>query len=212
MNANPNGFDDGFNHFQHHNFSVDGLDAVDISNWHLPMEKLSPRSQQRMHFFPHEAQFIEPYPHQEEHPHAAPADGLGFEPRFHAVFLQYVQHHPGIMIDPSQPLLRMCLDNLIPFCCWTRDNPTTSAWVRNALFESVDLRPEVRNGIALVLIYTFSAAKAAVKTNNMSMFSILQDPEDGFGIVNKTSLKVYNDPYNCFAFIKVLLVSPIIAL
>ena len=69
--------------------------------------------------------------------------------------------------------------------------------------ENLDLRPEVRNGLALIVIYVFSAAKKYLGSKSTDMFAVLLDSESGLGIVNKTSLKIYNDPFNYFAFIKV---------
>ena len=34
------------------------------------------------------------------------------------------------------------------------------------------------------------------------MFLVLQEPDTGLGIVNKTSLKIYNDPFCFFSFLK----------
>ena len=55
----------------------------------------------------------------------------------------------------------------------------------------------------MILIYTLSTAKAksSGKTDS-DMFSVLQDAESGLGIVNKTSLKIYNDPFSYFTFLK----------
>lgn len=95
--------------------------------------------------------------------------------------------------------MALCLDFLIPLCCWCR-NPIKTSWIRAILEDNPDLRPEVRNGMAMIVIYTLSAAKA--KHLRSEMFLILQDAHSGLGIVNKTSLKIYNDPYNYFSFIK----------
>eukprot|EP01034_Spumella_vulgaris_P022610 gene22610-28746_t len=76
-----------------------------------------------------------------------------------------------------------------------------NAWIRQVLDDNVDLRPEVRNGLSMVLIYALSTAKATQLTD-IDMFGILQDNDTGLGIVNKTSLKIYNDPYNYFNFLK----------
>jgi hypothetical protein len=35
------------------------------------------------------------------------------------------------------------------------------------------------------------------------MFTVLMKAESGMGIVNKTSLKIYSDPFGYFNFIKV---------
>lgn len=108
-------------------------------------------------------------------------------------------------------LMTLCLNNLLTFSNWARDS-ANSEYIRTALFENQDLRPEVRNGLAMILVYTFSAALShdmkanSSSTNNLSnlidMFGIISKPEIGMGIMNKTSLKIYSDPFGYFNFIK----------
>lgn len=127
-----------------------------------------------------------------------------FEPRFMQVFQQYQQFlkesgHPDIAV--TDHLVSLCLEHMIPFCFWARKNASTTSWIKATLDDSPDLRPEVRNGISAILIYCFAAAQAKARTDS-DMFLTLQDSETGLGIVNKTSLKIYNDPFNYFNFVK----------
>jgi hypothetical protein len=125
-----------------------------------------------------------------------------YGPKFIEVFQGYctfVQTPVGI----TNHLMSCCLDHLVAFSCWMREDTGRSDWVRQCLDDNVDLRPEVRNGLAMILVYGFSAAKAAEDpSDGQDMFSVLQDSETGLGIVNKTSLKIYNDPFQYFAFLK----------
>eukprot|EP01034_Spumella_vulgaris_P032604 gene32604-40232_t len=75
------------------------------------------------------------------------------------------------------------------------------AWIKSTLSESGDLRPEVRNGLSMIMIYAFGTAKAACEPG-LDMFNALQDVNQGLAIVNKTSLKIYNDPYFYYEFLK----------
>lgn len=132
---------------------------------------------------------------------------LLFEKIFLEIYRQY--HHDlclissNTTIDLSQNMLQLCLDHLISFCCWARSDSTKLEWLHKLLLENSDLRPEVRNGIALIIIYVFASAKEHLESENMDMFGVLQDPHYGLGIVHKTSLRIYNDPLNYFGFIKV---------
>jgi hypothetical protein len=123
-----------------------------------------------------------------------------FEPKFMEVFDKFCDHTQQT-IDLSQHLMSLCLDSLIPFCCWARENNSRNAWIRQVLDDNSDLRPEVRNGLSMILIYVLSTAKTT-QFVNADMFGLLEDNETGLGIVNKTSLKIYNDPYNYFNFLK----------
>jgi hypothetical protein len=128
--------------------------------------------------------------------------------RFLEVYSRYVEYHPNSAAAAARPdnLMIACLEHLIPFCCWARQDDQISEWIHAKLLSKPDLRPEVRNGIALIIIYTFASAKAHVCDGDSDMFSVLQDHDTGFGIVNKTSVKVYNDPFNYFEFLKVSLI------
>lgn len=89
-----------------------------------------------------------------------------YEPKFLDIFNSYRQfaanYEPNIdLSSPSQQhLMTLCLNNLLPFCNWARET-NTSSFIRASLFDNTDMRPEVRNGLALIIVYTFSAAKAA---------------------------------------------------
>jgi hypothetical protein len=141
-----------------------------------------------------------------------------FEPRFFQVFQSYQSYYkehysssssqqdgatntPNGEIPIRSHLLSLCLEHMIPFCCWARENLAVLNWMKVTLEDNPDLRPEVRNGIAMILMYAFSAAQAKLRVDS-DMFITLQDTETGLGIVNKTSLKIYNDPYQYFNFIK----------
>lgn len=151
-----------------------------------------------------------------------------YEPKFLEIFNAYRQfaqsYEPNIdLVNLStQHLMTLCLNNLLPFSNWARDS-ATSSYIRNTLYDHADMRPEVRNGLALIIVYTFSAAKASDeldnynaqfsnmnslagsgKVTNIDMFSVLMRSDTGMGIVNKTSLKIYNDPLEYLSFIKVV--------
>jgi hypothetical protein len=125
-----------------------------------------------------------------------------YEPKFLQLFACFraSTENTGSSINLDEHLMTLCLDFLIPLCCWCRSGMTMSTWIRTILEDNPDLRPEVRNGMAMIVIYTLSAAKA--EHLGSEMFLILQDAQKGLGIVNKTSLKIYNDPYNYFTFLK----------
>lgn len=122
-----------------------------------------------------------------------------FQPKFCDVYDNFILRSKE-KIDLSTHLLSLCLNYLISFCCWARESNARSIAVHKMLDNNVDLRPEVRNGLSMILIYCFSAAIA--REFSSEMFTVLQDSATGLGIVNKTSLRVYNDPYNYFNFIK----------
>ncbi len=124
-----------------------------------------------------------------------------FEPKFMQVFGKYCECVKQIC-QPSSHLMSACLENLIPFCCWARENITRVMWIKEVLEDNADLRPEVRNGLAMILIYTLATSKASNSAEDLDMFATLRDADTGLGIVNKTSLKIYNDPYNFFSFLK----------
>lgn len=129
-----------------------------------------------------------------------------FEPKFLEVFDAYKDHlrivKGSCVIDLSQHLMSLCLDHLVPFSCWARESNARCAWIQKTLDDNIDLRPEVRNGLCMVFVYSFSAAKALDGSGESDMFLVLQEPDTGLGIVNKTSLKIYNDPFCFFSFLK----------
>ena len=87
----------------------------------------------------------------------------------------------------------------------------------------MDLRPEVRNGLCMLVIYGLCAVRVRdlaqgqglgklglgpsldSEGNPVDIFSILACQHMGFGIVNKTSIRVYTDPLKRFAFLKLVL-------
>eukprot|EP01031_Cornospumella_fuschlensis_P024478 gene24478-29584_t len=148
-----------------------------------------------------------------------------YEPKFFEIFQAYQSfvsiHHSAInnAMASQQHLMTLCLNNLLVFSQWARESDNAQ-YVRGTLFDNPDMRPEVRNGLALILVYTFSAARAADlrhilgdnPTSNIDMFSVLMKAESGLGIVNKTSLKIYSDPYGYFNFLKACITGLIDAL
>ena len=86
-------------------------------------------------------------------------------------------------IDRSLSLFPLCLSHLITFSNWVRDS-AINAWVKTTLFDNPDLRPEVRNGLAMIMVYTFAAGKSDLQRSlNVScdMFQVIADVEDGLG-------------------------------
>ena len=87
----------------------------------------------------------------------------------------------------------------------------------------MDLRPEVRNGLCMLVIYGLCAVRVRdlaqgqgpgqlglghsldSEGNPVDIFTILACQHMGFGIVNKTSIRVYTDPLKRFAFLKLVL-------
>ena len=119
-------------------------------------------------------------------------------------------------IDLHRHLLCLCLDYMVPFVKWARQSEQHICKLSKMLFHYDYLRPEVRNGIAVILIYTF-AAKKAVLLNEQEvlagkpplephdMFTVLSSPEYGLGITNKLTLRIYADPWQYFNFIKLVI-------
>lgn len=123
-----------------------------------------------------------------------------YQPKFVQVFNKYCETLDK-PIDLSNHLMSICLEHLISFSSWARESAARSLWIKTALDDNIDLRPEVRNGLSMILIYCVSAARAD-QIPDSDMFLVLQETEAGLGIVNKTSLKIYNDPYSYFDFLK----------
>ena len=132
------------------------------------------------------------------------SDAITYGPRFCTIFHAYCKAF-NLKIDITKHLLVLCLENLIDFIKWARESDAQIKWINELLYENDYLRPEVRNGIVMVLIYTFASIKATVKTtsDNVDMFTTLQDNDTGLGIANKFSLKIYNDPLNYLTLLKV---------
>jgi hypothetical protein len=128
------------------------------------------------------------------------SDALTYGPRFCEIFREYsaTQSKP---IDVTRHLMALCCEHLIPFISWARQSESRLTSIRTTLFEYDYLRPEVRNGIVMVIMYTFAAVKAT-KLRGSDMFQTLQDPDNGLGIANKFSLKIYNDPFYYLCYLK----------
>jgi hypothetical protein len=141
------------------------------------------------------------------------SDALTYGPRFCEIFREYsaTQLKP---IDLNRHLMALCCQHLVPFIVWARQSPSKSASIHKTLLENEYLRPEVRNGIVVVLVYTFAAAKAKelrghrMATGNTAglrgydMFQALQDADNGLGMSNKLSLRIYNDPFSYLSYLK----------
>lgn len=128
-----------------------------------------------------------------------------YEPKFLDIFDRYKAHQlaSGAPCELSGCLLANCIEHMIPFCKWVRQGEgNVTEWIHGVLLNSLDLRPELRNGLSMILMYTFSAAQARASPLKRDMFSVLQDQIAGLGIVHKTALRVYNDPFFYYAFLK----------
>jgi hypothetical protein len=128
------------------------------------------------------------------------SDAQIYGPRFCVLFDNYCKKL-GITIDIRRHLMSLCFEHLVSFIKWARENDAQVQWIQSTLLENDCLRPEVRNGVVIVLIYTFASIKATLDPN-WDMFSTLQDSEQGLGIANKFSLKIYNDPFFYLIFLK----------
>jgi hypothetical protein len=136
------------------------------------------------------------------------SDAKTFGPRFCQLFDTYQQTQTS-PIDTSAHLMSLCTDHLVSFCRWARESEEQTVFIKNTLLDHDSLRAEVRNGIVMVLIYTFASMKALTMTSSPNlhdqtpdMFVALQDADQGLGIANKFSLKIYNDPFNFLTFLK----------
>jgi hypothetical protein len=127
------------------------------------------------------------------------SDALTYGPRFCEIFNCYCRDLK-LHINTQKHLMTLCSENLVSFICWARETEDRVKWMWKLLYENDYLRPEVRNGIVIVIIYTFAAIKAS--HHGGDMFITLQDTEDGLGIANRFSLKIYNDPYGYLSFLK----------
>lgn len=128
------------------------------------------------------------------------SDAQVYGPRFCVLYETFCQKN-NIAMDIRRHLMSLCLENLVPFVKWARENDAQIQWIQNTLLENDYLRPEVRNGVVIVLIYTFASIKASLDPN-LDMFITLQDNDQGLGIANKFSLKIYNDPFFYLTFLK----------
>lgn len=128
------------------------------------------------------------------------SDAVTYGPRFCTLFESYRQKL-GLQVDTKRHLMSLCVEHVISFVKWARESDSHSAWISCTLLDNDYLRPEVRNGVVMVLIYAFASIKAAASEGS-DMFTTLQDQEQGLGIANKFSLKIYNDPFNFLSFLK----------
>lgn len=128
------------------------------------------------------------------------SDALTYGPRFCQIYEKF-NKDLHLNIDPSRHLMALCTDYLASFIKWARENNQQIEWISKMLLDNDYLRPEVRNGVVMVLIYTFASIKAT-KVDKSDMFLTLQDNDQGLGIANKFSLKIYNDPFNYLFFLK----------
>lgn len=151
------------------------------------------------------------------------SDAQTYGPRFSILYENYRSKF-NLQIDTRRHLMSLCVEHMVNFVKWARESELQCSWISNILLENDYLRPEVRNGVVMVLIYTFASIKAvtannannssrgpsspvpdsnsSASSNIIDMFSTLQDHERGLGIANKFSLKIYNDPYNFLSFLK----------
>lgn len=128
------------------------------------------------------------------------SDATIYGPRFCSIFTMF-EAHLRKPIDTRRHLMSLCVEYLVDFACWARESDAQVKWMSELLLENEYLRPEVRNGIIMVLVYTFSSIKASA-VKGTDMFCTLQDKDTGMGIANRFSLKIYNDPFNFLSFLK----------
>ena len=105
------------------------------------------------------------------------SDAITYGPRFCQIFKEYTSTLP-VPVNSNRHLMSLCTDHLIPFCKWARETEAQATSIHATLLDHDYLRPEVRNGIVIVLIYTFAAVKA-LKDTNLDMFRTLEDTESG---------------------------------
>ena len=106
------------------------------------------------------------------------AAGPLYEQEFLEIWLAFTRSEtcriaPMTSIDPSRHLMSTCLENLIPFCRWARD-AANHEWIRSKLDYDGSLRPKVRNGLALILIYVFASGQAAASHGDIRTANIVQ--------------------------------------
>jgi hypothetical protein len=122
-----------------------------------------------------------------------------FHPQFLEIYRKYREAR-GEVPCASNHLMAICMSQLVPFCLWVRSSTENMAWIKTIVSDNPDFRPEVRNGIAMLVMYTMATVKA--HEMGTDVFTEMLDCEHGFGIVNKSSLKIYNDPFKYFEFLK----------
>lgn len=126
-----------------------------------------------------------------------------YEKRFLLVYQQFLQSSESTTAQNlnKKHLLSKCLHVIIPFCAWARSSKETSNWIHETLMRGTEFRPEVRNGLCLVLAYAAAADSAC--NAGLTMLQVMQCGDTGLGIVHKSSLRIYNDPFDYFALMKV---------
>jgi hypothetical protein len=134
-----------------------------------------------------------------------------YEPRVLRIWKAYNSStSPQHEFDCSGHMMATCLIHIVDFCSWARSSEPVLNWITAEIIENADLRPRVRNGLSLLFVYAVAAAKADI-VGNTDMFTTMQDPDSGLGIVNRTSLKIYNDNLNYYTFLKCCLSGLILA-
>ena len=132
------------------------------------------------------------------------SDAVVFGPQFIDLFEQFRQspHFNGFQLpDKRRHLLALSLDFLIPFARWARQSTEFTDSIYRKLYCHESLRPEVRNGLLMCLVYTFAAQRMTIIAN-ADIFTTLLDKNMGFGIANRYSLRIYNDPFSFMLFLK----------
>ena len=86
------------------------------------------------------------------------SDAITYGPRFCQLFQEF-SSTLSAPINTDRHLMALCTEYLVFFCNWARESEAQIASIRATLLENDYLRPEVRNGIVVVLIYTFAAMK-----------------------------------------------------
>jgi len=86
------------------------------------------------------------------------SDAITYGPRFCQLFQEF-SSTLSVPINTDRHLMALCAEYLVAFCKWARESEAQIASIRATLLDNDYLRPEVRNGIVVVLIYTFSAMK-----------------------------------------------------
>jgi hypothetical protein len=105
------------------------------------------------------------------------SDAIVYGPRFCELFEEFNMTLPT-RIDPSRHLMSLCTEYLIPFSQWARGSIARTSWISEKLRDHEYLRSEVRNGMIMVIIYTFASIKATL-IEGADMFTTLQDHDTG---------------------------------
>lgn len=151
-----------------------------------------------------------------------------YEEKFFQLFTEYAQDN-NVQIEEirwkEEMLLVLCLKHIIPFLTWIRRSTSQIQHVKSLFLNHTDLRPEVRNGLLVILIHTFAAVKAkyfnednALKKSTEgtsssqylvteelheeNMVSILQHPTKGLNISFQSIFKIIHDRHQFIAFLK----------